>query len=107
MSKAKPWRMPSRCWISTAVAGKVWFGVDVASTMRSMSAGRQAGIVERGARRRLAERGGGLVVAGDMALADAGALRDPLVGGLDDALEVGVLHDAAAAARTRYRARLI
>ena len=39
MSKAKPCRMPSRCWISTAVAGKVWLGVDVASTMRSMSAG--------------------------------------------------------------------
>ena len=39
MSKAKPWRMPSRCWISTAVAGKVLFGVEVASTIRSISSG--------------------------------------------------------------------
>ena len=39
MSKAKPCRMPRRFWISTAVAGKVLFGVEVASTIRSMSAG--------------------------------------------------------------------
>ena len=30
-----------------------------------------------------------------MALADAGALGDPLVGGLDHAFEIGILHDAA------------
>src|SRR5262245_39571391 len=37
MSEAKPLRRPSPCWMSTAVAGKVWLGVEVASTMRSMS----------------------------------------------------------------------
>jgi hypothetical protein len=42
-----------------------------------------------------AERRRRLVGGSDMALADAGALHDPLVGGLHDPFEVGVLHDAA------------
>ena len=74
--------------MSTAVAGKVLSGVEVASDDQVDVVGRQAGIVERRARRRLAERGRRLALAGDMALADAGALDDPLVGGLDHAFEV-------------------
>src|SRR5690606_10338642 len=38
-SKAKPCVMPSRCWILTAVAGKVLSGVEVATMMQSRSAG--------------------------------------------------------------------
>ena len=34
--------------------------------------------------------GGGLARGGDVALADAGALQDPLVGRVDHALEIGV-----------------
>ena len=41
-----------------------------------------------------AEAGRRLVVGGDTALTDAGALDDPLVVGLDHALEVGVGQDA-------------
>ncbi|MNY35525.1 hypothetical protein D3C86_1699350 [compost metagenome] len=41
--------------------------------------GRQAGIVERRACGGLAERRRGLAFAGDVTLADAGALHDPLV----------------------------
>ncbi len=95
MSKAKPCRMPSRLWISTAVAGKRVVGRRSRQHDQVDVVGRQPGIGKRGARGRLAERGGRLVVGGDVALADAGALRDPLVGGLDHAFEIGVLHDAA------------
>ena len=95
MSKAKPWRMPSRFWISTAVAGKGVVGRRGRQHDQVDVGRRQPGIGERRARRRLAERGRRLVVGGDVALADAGALGDPLVGGLDHAFEVGILHDAA------------
>ena len=50
---------------------------------------------KRGPRGRLAQRGRGLVVRRHMALADAGALDDPLVRRLDHAFEIGILHDAA------------
>ncbi len=70
----------------TAVAGKVLSGVEVARMIRSMIGRRQPGIVERRACRRLAERRRGLAFAGDVALADAGALHDPLVGRLDLAI---------------------
>jgi hypothetical protein len=46
------------------------------------------------ARGHLAQRGGGLVLAGDVALADAGALDNPFVTGFDDALQVTVFHYA-------------
>ena len=36
MSNAAPWVMPRPAWTATAVAGKVWSGVEVASTMRSI-----------------------------------------------------------------------
>ena len=55
--------------------------------------------IDAGAHQRLlgggdAEVGRELVVAGDVALTDAGALDDPFVGGVDDLREVGVGHDA-------------
>ena len=50
--------------------------------------GRQAGIGERRARRLGGEVGGELAIGGDVALADAGALRDPLVGRIDDPVEI-------------------
>ena len=95
MSKAKPCRMPSRFWISTAVAGKVLSGVEVASTIRSMSSGVRPALASAARAARLAQRRRRLVVGRDVALADAGALDDPLVGGLDHAFEIGILHDAA------------
>ena len=70
-------------------------GVEVATHDQVDVVGRQAGIRERRARGRLAERSRRLVLGRDVALADAGALHDPFVGGLDDAFEVGILHDAA------------
>ena len=56
---------------------------------------RQAGIRERCARSRLAERSRRLALVRYVTLADAGALDDPFVGCLDDAFEIGILHDAA------------
>ena len=52
-------------------------------------------MVERSTRSGLAERRGRLVVAGDVALTNAGALGDRLVGCLQNALEIRVLHGAA------------
>ena len=55
--------------------------------------GAEAGGLQRHARGGGAQAGGALVVGGDAALADAGAVDDPLVRGLDHALEVGVGQD--------------
>ena len=60
--------------------------------MRSMSSGAQSGVGERRARRRRAERRGGLALAGDIALRDAGALHDPFVGGVDALFQLGIGH---------------
>ncbi len=60
----------------------------------SMSAMVTPGIGHGGARGLLAEVGRGFALGDDVALAYAGALHDPFVVGLDDALEVGILHDA-------------
>jgi len=56
---------------------------------------RQPGIGKGGAGSRLAQGCRRLVVGRDMTLADASALGDPLVRGLDHAFEIGILHDAA------------
>ncbi|MNT45007.1 hypothetical protein D3C72_1815600 [compost metagenome] len=53
---------------------------------------RQAGIVERLAGRLGPERGGGFILAGDVALANARALHDPFVGGLDHLLQFAIGH---------------
>src|SRR5439155_758664 len=45
-------------------------------------------------RRRLAHTGVGLGVARDAALADAGALADPLIRGVEDLGELVIRHDA-------------
>jgi hypothetical protein len=55
--------------------------------------GRHAGGSKRVAGGSLAKRGRGLVIGGDMTLANAGTLDDPLVRRLDDTLEIRVAHD--------------
>ena len=62
--------------------------------MRSMSCGLQPGIGERRLGRLDAEHRRGLVVVGDMTLLDAGALHDPLVGGVDELREILVRQHA-------------
>ena len=52
--------------------------------------GVHAGVFERHARGVSAEAARGLVRRGDVPLDDARAVADPLVGGLDELLEVGV-----------------
>ena len=53
-----------------------------------------AGAHERLARGGDAEVGGQLAVLGDVALLDAGALLDPRVGGIDEARQIVIGHDA-------------
>ena len=92
MSKAAPPSMPSMCWMRTAVAGKVRSGVAVAQITRSMS---RASRPERSSAwlgGREAEIGRALAFGGDVARADAGALDDPLVGGVDDLGQIVVGH---------------
>ena len=86
--------MPSIACTLVAVAGKVWSGVAVASTIRSMSCAAHARRGQRRARRVGGERRGRLVRAGDVAEADAGALDDPFVAGVDRLRQFGVRHAA-------------
>ena len=88
--------MPKPLLISTAVAGKVLLGVDVASTI-SVDVGRchPGGVERRCARLPRRRRSGGFVRGCDVALANARALGNPLIGCFDDTFEVAVLHDAA------------
>ena len=82
--------MPSAAWIATAVAGNVLSGVEVPTTIRSIDCASTLRVLERGARRLHAEVGGELAGGRDVALADAGALHDPLVRRVDRPGEVGV-----------------
>ena len=93
MSKAAPCCMPSLFWTLTAAAGKVLSGVAVASTIRSMSAGVSPALSSAAFAASSAEVGGELAIGGDVALADAGPLQDPLVGRLDHPRQVGVGED--------------
>ena len=93
-SKAKPPRMPIAFCTLTAVAGKVWSGVAVATISVSMSAPVRPGVGERGAGGGDGEVGGHLAVGGEVAALDAGAGADPLVGGVERGGELGVLDDA-------------
>ena len=75
---------PERVGEQRGVVGNIMSGVTVAQMSRSMSAAVDAGFGERlprGGQRDVRER---LVVACDAALADARALADPLVRGVDD-----------------------
>jgi hypothetical protein len=53
-------------------------------------AGLDPGGLKRRARRALGQIAGGLAFGGDVALADAGARRDPLVARVDEFLQIGV-----------------
>jgi hypothetical protein len=55
---------------------------------------RQAGRIERGARRLSRQIAGELAFGGNMTLADAGAIDDPLIVRLDQLFEIGVGEDA-------------
>ena len=104
-SKAAPWLMPSPFWTATAVAGKVLSGVEVASTIRSIDCASMPASVERGARGIDRQMRGELALGGDVALPDAGALHDPLVGRIDPAPPVRHWSAPSAADRSRSRAR--
>ena len=98
--------MPSAACTTVAVAGKVWSGVAVASRIDvDVFPASKPRRLERRARRRQRQVGGGLAVGGDMALADAGARDDPLVGGVDAPRQLVVGDDLfrqiGAAARQR------
>ena len=87
-----------------ALAGKVWSGVAVARTIRPISLGVDARPPPAPLRAAsVAERRGGLAVAGDVAEADAGALDDPFVGGVDGLGQLGIGHAPRAAAPSRCR----
>ena len=93
-SKAAPLVMPRPAWILTAVAGNVRSGVAVAQMMRSMSMG---SMPERTSAWREAAMPRSEVSSPSSAMwrsLDAGALPDPFVGGVDDAGQVVVGHDA-------------
>ena len=86
--------MPSAACTETALAGNVLSGVEVASTIRSIDSRIDLRVGERRARRRNAEVGGHLAVRRDVARADAGALHDPFVGGVDHPRQI-VIAEAA------------
>ncbi len=93
-SKAAPWVTPSIACTRVAVAGKVSSGVAVARTIRSSaSASMPAAASARRAAAQARSRGH-LALGGDVALADAGALDDPLVRRVDHAGQVVVGQDA-------------
>ena len=75
--------MPSPFWTATAVAGKVLSGVEVASTIRSIAWRIDTGMFQRRARSVDRQMRSVLAFGSDMALPDAGALHDPLVGSID------------------------
>ena len=81
--RRRPRVMPSAACTRVAVAGKVSSGVAVASTIRSRSAAFSPASVERALRGLDREVRGEFAVGRDVALADAGALLDPLVRGVD------------------------
>ncbi len=81
---------PMACWMSAAVDGKMWSGLEVPTTIRSRSARADTRILERATCRCRSESRRGLALSGDAALPDARPRGDPLVGGVDHRLEVVV-----------------
>ena len=79
---AQPW-MPSLFCTMHAVDGNTMSGVEVATTMRSMSCGRHCQSRALPPRRAHAQIAARRARIGEVAGTDAGALDDPLVGGLD------------------------
>ena len=65
-------------------------GVTVPTMIRSMSSGVRPALLDRRERRFLRQIGRRDAGIDDVALANAGALHDPLVRGLDQLLEIGV-----------------
>ena len=83
-------------------------GVEVATMIRSIDARIAVGGFERAPRGEDGEVAAGHVGRGEMAKADAGALDDPVVGGLDPVLgqargEIGVADAVRAADSCRCR----
>ena len=99
-SKAAPRVMPSRACTMVAVAGKVSSGVVVAQMIRSSSPASMPASLKAARAAPKRQVGGLLALARDVALADAGALADPFVGGVD-ALGQIVIGDDGLAADTR------
>ncbi len=101
--------MPSPACTVTALAGNVLSGVAVASTIRSIDGASSADAASAAARRLDGEIGRDLAGRRDAALADAGALDDPLVRRVDLAGELRIGEDVlgqiapdAENDRTRY-----
>ena len=86
--------MPSLACTMQAVLGNTRSGVVVA-TMQQIDIGRHhARRLERRARGMQRQIAGEFTFGGDMPFADAGALDDPLIGGIDQLFEIGVGEDA-------------
>ncbi|MGY4570813.1 hypothetical protein ACVWY5_003883 [Bradyrhizobium sp. USDA 3256] len=89
-SKATPWLMPSPCWTATAVAGKVLSGVEVATHDQVDRLRIDLRMGERGLRRLDRQMRGEFIVGSDVALADAGALHDPVIRRVDPGGQFGI-----------------
>ncbi len=76
------------------MAGKVLSGVDVATDDHVDVVDRQPSIGKGCTGGLFAERGRRLIGACDMALANAGALKNPFVRRVDDLFHFGIGHDA-------------
>ena len=86
--------MPRAACTDTAVAGKVWSGVEVARTIRSIEFASTMRIGERRPRGMQREIGRELASGRDMAFANAGALHNPFVGGLNRTRKFIIADDA-------------
>ena len=102
MSKPNPFVTPSAAWTRSAVAGKAWSGVLVARMIASTSAGFGAGVRNAARAAAVPMKAAVSCVVGDMALADASALADPVIRRIHRAREF-VVGDARARADRRRR----
>ena len=86
--------MPIALCTFTAVAGKVWSGVAVATISASMSAPVSPASASAARAAAIARSEVSLALGGEVPALDAGAGADPLVGGVEGGGELGVLDHA-------------
>ncbi len=85
--------MPSPFWTATAVAGKVLSGVEVASTIRSIDCASTPALASAARAALIARCEVNSPSAAMWRSLDAGALDDPLVGGVDLGRQFGIGQD--------------
>ena len=94
---------PRRFCSSTPQLGKIQVRRRGAKGDEIHVLGRDPGRRERAPRGMLGQIHGGLPVGGNVAALDAGAGADPLIGGVEQLLEIVIAHDASPAGRHRCR----